>query len=415
MNDKSEHIPYLEIEPEIAEEIEYNLENGIKHPLYTKDSDVIREEDKEHDKSDLMRNGFMRDVDKIINIPPFNRYSDKTQVFSFYENDDIQRRSLHVQIVNRIAKNIGRLLGLNVDLIEAIALGHDIGHTPFGHAGEHFLSNCLHKRTQLYFNHNINSVRVLSRIYRRNLSLQTLNGILSHNGEFCNQVLSTKKMLSFTELEEACRECSKDEDNIKRLLPSTLEGCVVRISDIIAYLGKDRYDALKIGAIEDYEYFDSKYIGTQNSQIIHNVTVDIVNNSYGKDHIEMSKGVFDDVNLAKQQNYDLIYLKEGLFGQDFNATFELFNLLFELCCKWLEDEDLNSAIYKHHINKLKLNSRDLDIYEHYLKEPTEFIATDYIAGMTDSYFISLCKKIFPKEIDRISQNGYFKYFDFRDM
>ncbi|MCF0232738.1 MAG: HD domain-containing protein [Enterococcus sp.] len=413
MSHDTKHIPYLEIEPEIAKEIEYNLKHGINHPQYTKDCEIIREEDKEHDKSSLMRNGFMRDVDKIIHIPPYNRYSDKTQVFSFYDNDDIQRRSLHVQIVNRIAKNIGRLLGLNTDLIEAIALGHDIGHTPFGHAGELFLSECLHRKSGLYFNHNINSVRVLSKIYKRNISLQTLNGILCHNGEFCNQVLQTKEMSSFTQLEQSCVACSKDENNIPKLRPSTLEGCVVRVSDIIAYLGKDRYDALKIGAIKDYEYFDCECIGTQNSQIIHNVSVDIINNSFGKNFICMSTKVFNDVKLAKKQNYELIYLKEGIFGQDPDKTRQLFRLLFDRCCLWLKENNQNSPIYKHYISKLKINSRELDIYE-YLKEPKEFIATDYISGMTDSYFVSICKNIFPREMEKIYQSEYFDCFDFAD-
>ena len=88
------------------------------------------------DKATLWRPAFVRDVEKIMHSPYYNRYADKTQVFSFYKNDDISHRALHVQLVSRIARNIGKMLGLDLDLIEAIALGHDIGHTPFGHAGE---------------------------------------------------------------------------------------------------------------------------------------------------------------------------------------------------------------------------------------------------------------------------------------
>lgn len=95
--------------------------------------------DNSKDKSTIWRPAFTRDVDKIMHSAYYNRYSDKTQVFSFYKNDDIKRRALHVQLVSRIARNIGQVLGLNLDLIEAIALGHDLGHTPFGHAGEDFL------------------------------------------------------------------------------------------------------------------------------------------------------------------------------------------------------------------------------------------------------------------------------------
>ena len=117
------------------------------------------------DKASIMRPAFVRDIEKIMNCPYYNRYTDKTQVFSLYKNDDISRRALHVQLVSRIARNIGRLLGLNLDLIEAIALGHDIGHTPFGHAGEAMLSKQYNKRTGRFFNHNVHSVRVLDKIF----------------------------------------------------------------------------------------------------------------------------------------------------------------------------------------------------------------------------------------------------------
>ena len=129
--------------------------------------------DNTRDIASVVRPSFVRDIEKIMNCPYYNRYTDKTQVFSLYKNDDISRRALHVQLVSRIARNIGRLLGLNTDLIEAIALGHDMGHTPFGHAGEAILSKLYNKRTGRYFNHNVHSVRVLDRIFHYNISLQT--------------------------------------------------------------------------------------------------------------------------------------------------------------------------------------------------------------------------------------------------
>lgn len=118
-----------------------------------------------------------------MHVPYYNRYSDKTQVFSFYRNDDISRRAFHVQLVARIARNICRMLGLNEDLAEAISLGHDIGHTPFGHAGERILNDLYHGHTGRFFNHNVHSVRVLDQMIHRNISLQTLDGIICHNGE----------------------------------------------------------------------------------------------------------------------------------------------------------------------------------------------------------------------------------------
>ena len=133
--------------------------------------------------TEIWRPNFAKDVDRILYSPYYNRYTDKTQVFSLIRNDDITRRSLHVQLVSRIARTIGRALNLNLDLIEAIALGHDIGHTPFAHCGEVYLNELYNSHTGRYFTHNIHSARVLSQIFPLDLTLQTLSGIAGHNGE----------------------------------------------------------------------------------------------------------------------------------------------------------------------------------------------------------------------------------------
>ena len=154
------------------------------------------------DAPSILRPAFVRDIDKIINCPYYNRYADKTQVFSFYKNDDIARRALHVQLVSRISRTIGNALGLNPDLIEAIALGHDIGHTPFGHAGEKFLDELMYQTCGRHFSHNIHSVRVLDGIFPYNISLQTLSGIASHDGEMEMCVYEPKPLSSFGEFDE---------------------------------------------------------------------------------------------------------------------------------------------------------------------------------------------------------------------
>ena len=176
--------PYLTLDPEIEAAIRENRDKGWKNPQAFKDSDVLRREANPHDEATITRSAFARDIEKIINTPAYNRYADKTQVFSFVENDDICRRGLHVQLVSRISRGISDLLGLNTQLVEAIALGHDLGHTPFGHAGERYLSQCLEEHTGRSFRNNVHSVRVMDRLYRRNISLQTLDGALCHNGEF---------------------------------------------------------------------------------------------------------------------------------------------------------------------------------------------------------------------------------------
>ena len=137
---------------------------------------------------DVIRPAFSYDCDIILHSAFYNRYADKTQVFSFYKNDDLTRRALHVQFVSKIARTIGRALKLNLDLIEAIALGHDMGHTPFGHKGETYLSECYSRGsardtgTPRYFNHNVHSAHIFRNILGTNVTLQTLSGILSHNG-----------------------------------------------------------------------------------------------------------------------------------------------------------------------------------------------------------------------------------------
>ena len=156
----------------LQERIREEKKQGTARDFSCHEEDALRR-DPGRDRPNLWRPAYVRDVEKIMHCPFYNRYADKTQVFSFYKNDDISRRALHVQLVSRIARNIGGVLGLNLDLTEAIALGHDIGHTPFGHAGERFLNELYHNRTNRYFNHNVHSVRVLDTLFCRNLSLQT--------------------------------------------------------------------------------------------------------------------------------------------------------------------------------------------------------------------------------------------------
>ena len=151
---------YNQLSNDLQRQIELDRKEGWINPYRCDDEMCIRR-NVNRDSPSLWRPAFVRDIEKIIHLPYYNRYADKTQVFSFYNNDDITRRALHVQLVSRIARNIGAVLGLNLDLIEAISLGHDIGHAPFGHAGERFLSELLYHETGRYFNHNVHSVRVL--------------------------------------------------------------------------------------------------------------------------------------------------------------------------------------------------------------------------------------------------------------
>lgn len=159
------------------------LRENFYSPFATKDKESIRLIPIEED----IRPNFFRDIDRIIHSTSYTRYMDKTQVFSLKDNDNISKRMVHVQLVSKIARTIGRALSLNEDLIEAAALGHDLGHVPFGHEGERILNKISLKHNEGYFNHNVQSVRELMDIENDgegiNLSIQTLDAILCHNGE----------------------------------------------------------------------------------------------------------------------------------------------------------------------------------------------------------------------------------------
>ena len=174
---------YEKLSEEMAARIRRDRENGTLPTVGTSDAAALRRRPEDGDTADLLRSPFVRDVDRILHCPFYNRYADKTQVIALCKNDDITRRGQHVQLVSRTARTIGAALGLNLDLCEAIALGHDIGHTPFGHAGESYLDALYFANTGRHFSHNVHSVRVLDEIFPYNLTLQTLSGIAGHDGE----------------------------------------------------------------------------------------------------------------------------------------------------------------------------------------------------------------------------------------
>ena len=391
------------------EKLSDELQNKINTELFDgngfKDN-AIRRIDKEHDRATLWRPAFVRDVEKIMHSPYYNRYADKTQVFSFYKNDDISHRALHVQLVSRIARNIGRMLGLDLDLIEAVALGHDIGHTPFGHAGEKFLNKSYHANTGRYFNHNVHSVRVLDKIFNLNISLQTLDGILCHNGEFEFKEYRPSKLNNFKDFDAKVEECYIDPSAIDRLVPSTLEGCVVRISDMIAYIGKDRQDAIKTKLIDSESVFAESEIGKYNAAIINNLIVNIVENSYGKDFIQLDEKHYQALKNSKKDNFRVIY-QNSKISDVYDKTIEpMFEEIYNKLLYDLKNDIKSSPIFKHHIELIDYSNR-FSGYEYTKNSDFNDIVTDYIASMTDDYFIDLYEYLFNKQ----APVKYISYFD----
>lgn len=363
----------------------------------------IRRRNNPHDDATVWRPAFVRDIDKIMHCPFYNRYADKTQVFSFYKNDDITRRALHVQLVSRIARTIGGALGLNTDLIEAIALGHDIGHTPFGHAGEEYLDAILHEHIGLHFSHNIHSVRVLDRIFPYNITLQTLSGIASHDGELELDSYSPKP-IDFAAFDALIDNCYKDKAAVRRLVPSTLEGCVVRICDIIAYLGKDRQDAGRANLVKDDSYSPTA-TGRINAEIINNLMVNVIQNSYGKSCITMDKEHFEDLKKIKSENYAFIYKDPRIKASLENTVRPMMEQMYSLLLDHLVSGKQDSPIFTHHISLVE--GAHYARSTPYTSEPPELIVADYIASMTDDYFIDLFAHLFPDSELKIEYIGYF--------
>ncbi len=402
----SEKLKYNRLSDELQQRILSDRSRGWVNP-HRFDATAALRRDAAHDKPNLWRPAFVRDIEKILHLPVYNRYADKTQVFSFYNNDDLTRRALHVQLVSRIARNIGSVLGLDLDLIEAIALGHDIGHTPFGHAGERFLSELLRTETGRYFNHNVHSVRVLDSIYSRNLTLQTLDGILCHNGEFELQEYRPAYGKSFEQFDAETEACYIDESAIGHLIPSTLEGCVVRICDMIAYIGKDRQDARTARIIDKSTKFTNEKIGSENAAIINNLTVDIIEHSYGRDHLLMSEAAFSDLRTAKRENYQFIYKNEGVNSEYEHIVRPMFAELYYTLLDDVKKCRTDSLIYTHHIDTVNAGRKYYGGEDYSCQEANQ-IVVDYIASMTDDYFVALHRRLFPDSPYQIQYKSYFE-------
>ena len=396
---------YEKLSPELSERIKEDIEKGTRPSYAALGKNAVRR-NPDFDKESVWRPAYVRDVDKIMHSPYYNRYTDKTQVFSFYKNDDITRRALHVQLVSRIARSIGSVLNLNLDLIEAIALGHDIGHTPFGHAGERYISEVYHSECGRYFNHNVHSVRVLDGIFPLNITLDTLDGIITHNGEFEMHEYYPSVMPDFDTFDKMVESCYIDEKNIEKIIPSTLEGCVVRVSDIIAYLGKDRQDATRAKFITSDTHLPDAGIGTINAEIINNLEVNIIENSYGKPYIMLDKEHYLGLKEAKKVNYEQIYRTEKITDVLDNTVKPMMQNMYMKLLRDLKEGNKSSPVFKHHIDFVSGN--------HYAaKTPyieTEYnqIVVDYMASMTDDYCTELYEYLFPNSNIHIKYHGYFE-------
>ncbi len=354
--------------------------------LACKDSDAIYlsvEEERD------FRTPFFRDIDRILYSLSFQRYMDKTQVFSFKDNDHLTKRMVHVLYVSKIARTIGRELGLNEDLIEAGALGHDLGHTPFGHVGEAILNEISVRAGCGYFNHNVHSVRLLMSIENhgmgKNITLQTMDAILCHNGELVMGKYEPRWNKTKEEFLSDYEKTYKDRKVSLGLIPMTLEGCVVRISDLIAYLGRDIDDAIRMNLLKwsDVPKSITSVLGFSNREIVNTIINDVINNSKGKKYIKLSDDVYKAISDLKDFNYKNIYAKAYTVEEKCMLK-TMLNTLYETYMSDLENNNQDSNIIKSYLNNMSIE---------YKKNSYERIVIDYIAGMTDDYTLKEYNKI----------------------
>lgn len=365
-----------------------------EYPLYSRKNDI--------------RSPFERDYTRIIHSLAYRRLKHKTQVFFSPRNDHICTRIEHVIHVESVSYTIAKALGLNYELTKAIASGHDTGHSPFGHQGEKILSELSVRDIGERFWHEKNGLEMVDMfelLEDPNGSLQNMNltyavrdGIISHCGEIDENALRPRQ--EYIDL----REYQKPN----QYAPYTWEGCVVKVSDKISYLGRDIADAVTLGLLnghlEDLRKILGHYEIINNTVLINDLIFDLCTNSSPEKGLCFSEKMFDLVNEIKRFNYKNIYLREKLI----EAT-KFFELVLKSIYEFLKKS------YKDRETMRKIAPELLSDFENWLKNywsnerypfnknKVVFNAEDekdyckaviyYISGMTDNYAIDMYNKI----------------------
>lgn len=331
---------------------------------------------------------YKRDVDRIVHSKAYARYIDKTQVAYLIQNEHITHRSLHVQLVSSFARGVAEILRLNVDLVEAIALGHDVGHPPFGHEGEGYLSELSIEYGNGPFAHPWQSCRLFTTIEPLNLGLAVYDGFLCHDGGMSDNKFVPHFGKTWDDhFAERKQKQAAPDDNI---WPGTLEGCLVKLCDTMSYLGRDIEDAISIGILKREEV-PKTMLGTSNREILSVLASDMIKNSYEQDYIAISEEVYKNLNLLRKFNFDHIYMHPKLKVESAKIR-RSYRILFELLLEELSKNREKSFIWSNFLHN-KPGSY-LETTSH-----TQMVV-DYISGMTDSYFVrTLEKLIVPKFIE----------------
>ena len=370
--------------------------NKRQKPIYSRDNDV--------------RTEFERDYTRVVHSSAYRRMKHKTQVYFSPQNDHICTRAEHTTHVESISYTIAKYLGLNTELTKAISTAHDLGHSPFGHQGEHILSTLSKRDIGETFWHEKNGVNMVDKVELledHNGKLQNLNltyavrdGIISHCGEIDQNNLKPRN--EYIDLDEYCYP--------NQYAPYTWEGCVVKIADKISYLGRDIIDAITLGILDKdlkelYKILNySKSSIINNTNIISNLIYDLCKNSSIEKGICFSDEMFEIVNKLKKFNYEKIYLSDKLkkstsyFELVLTNIYELLKLTYneeekaKRICSELVEDFKNWLSNYWNLERSYINKNDVIFDVENEKEYCRAIIY-YISGMTDNYAIETYNKI----------------------
>jgi dGTPase len=345
---------------------------------------------------DPFRLEFARDETRIIHSPPFRRLKHKSQVFLSPDNDHICTRMEHVLHVSSIAAVIGRCLNLNIDLINAIAKAHDLGHPPFGHSGERVLDTILRREgTVAGFKHEMHGLRVVDQLTNfgagLNLTYEVRDGIITHCGEKFEQVIEpdrTRDLLALEAIDD------------RTYYPATLEGCLVRMVDRIAYLGRDLEDGIKAGLVRktDVPKKIARELGIENGKIIGKLVNDTIANSIDSDTIALSDAVFALMKDLKDFNYEFIY-RHTEVERKARKTSLIIKALFEESMTIMHTTQRGKDGRK--VATIVRDAPSMAVLFDFIKNtnytdetPGWRIVADYIAGMTDVFALRTYSQLF---------------------
>ena len=314
----------------IREKLE-NRELNYLSDYATKSKFTLGRETKEEECT--IRPCFQRDRDRILHSKAFRRLKHKTQVFLSPFDDHFRTRLTHTLEVSQIGRTIARSLDLNEDLVEAISLGHDLGHTPFGHCGENVLNDILPEG----FHHNLQSVRVVKVLEHLNLCEETIDGILTHTWGY---------------------------------QPKTCEAQVVQLADKIAYINHDIEDSIRAGVISENDLPKDciKYFSSNQKKRLNKMIMEIVNHSVGKPSITMSEEGWGYTTKLRKWMFENVYSENSPAKQEEIKAAHVIHELFDYC----------KSVLKGKCDETKIDT----------------IVTDYISGMTDRYAVEKYKQLF---------------------